>query len=166
MDSTLANCGYGSVNVSSAILLDIQLETYDAVLPEMIVFPIFVTLFGISLTVSLLCLYYLFKNWKQDLGHYVVTAFSLSITLCNIAAFVLKAMTVTHHLHVLVCGTDFLPTFQVGDFEGSEKLANVFVPTFLWITDGFLLYRTWVIWFQRRIFILIPALVYLASVAE
>jgi len=134
------------------------------VLPEMAVFPLFSLLFGVSLTVSLLCLYYLFKNWKQDPGHYVVTTFSSILTLFNIIAFVLKSMTTVKHLHVLVCGTEFLPTFQVGEFEASDKFSNVLVPAFLWVTDGFLLYRTWVVWFQRRNFIIIPALVYLASV--
>jgi hypothetical protein len=132
----------------------------------------------------MVCLYYLFKNWRQDFGHYIVTAFSLAITLYNIATFVLKSMTITRHLYVLVCGTEYLGTFQLGDlFEQSLKLANVFVPTFLWITDGFLvrspliyvdgyrqsrlqLYRTWVIWFQRRTYILFPALVYIASVGK
>jgi len=38
------------------------------------------------------------------------------------------------------------------------------VPIFLWVSDAFLLYRAWVIWIHRRIFILFPTVVFVASV--
>src|ERR1700754_567024 len=96
---------------------------------------------GISLTVSLVCLYYLFKNWKANWAHRVITAFSSIITMWNIASFILRANALRQNIEFIFClgsSDNFLGTYFTGHSKVDSALKIAFVPAFLWLTDAFL----------------------------
>jgi len=67
---------------------------------------------------------------------------------------------------VLLFGLDKLETSTSSWDVSNAVLLLWLVPIFLWITDAFLLYRAWIIWIQHRVVIIIPALVFLASIVS
>jgi len=99
-------------------------------------FTIYVTLFDFSAVGSLICLYYLVKNWRNSAPHYIITAFSFILSSYNIFAFVLKSLSTQLGILLLHCpnlsSVPFEP-FVFGDHDGSQNaiLNIVVLPIFL-----------------------------------
>jgi len=153
-------------------------------------FCAFAVVFGLSLIPCFISLHYLFRNWKHNISHIVVTVFTVVISAFNIAIFGLRVLTMGTYFLDSLCpsqaGPDgispalaftltsvFIKFIHLGSpSESSDSFAVVsegaglslsLIPMFLWISDAFLLYRTWIIWVHHRKYTSLPALVYLAS---
>lgn len=114
--------------------------------------------------------------------------------MLNGVAFMLKAITVRNHISDIKCpavvATDVFELLAVkGDPESgvakkSLLFTVIFPVVFLWVTDVFLvrvsavdlalsclnivfkIYRVWVVWTDRRLFVLFPMFLFVASIGK
>jgi len=169
------------------VTIDVDLFDYlnDAILfamPEFIGFCFYVIIFGISLTASILSLHYLLNKWKKTPSHWIVATFTILICSINIALFGIRAASMAATIRSLNCpfptSTRIPPVLYPVDsiqrwiYNDSLALDRAYgflsasaIPIFLWISDAFLLYRSWVIWIHHRKYIALPAFTFFASVA-
>jgi len=123
------------------------------------------------MAIAVPCTFYLLRSSGRKIN-VLVTVFSITITIFNIAAIAMKTSSIIVTMNSLSCPASALPIPLVFEFlkleSGNLFISNfvsfVFPSAFLWVTDAFLVYRTWVIWMGRRRFIILPGLVYAASV--
>ena len=53
--------------------------------------------------ITLPCVVYLFKCWRNNLSHRIVTILSISVTAFNIATFVMRTITVANTISFATC---------------------------------------------------------------
>jgi len=178
---TVVNGSKATVDLES---FNVLYHTILSTLPEFIGFCFYTLIFGISLIVSILSLHYLIKKWKKTPSHLIVATFTFVISAYNIALFGISAAAMTANIAGLLCplqqqvrllDAGLQPVDRI-DWTSPELWDSVIsvsyeslfiaaIPTFVWITDAFLLYRAWAIWVHHRKYITVPALAFLASVA-
>jgi hypothetical protein len=107
---------------------------------------------------SLLCLGYLFKNWRRTSSHLITTVFTLLISTYNIVVFGMRTATVIGMVTLLMCPSmanvaeeftfHFVTPGAVLQLNGGPlgvalspiygNLSISVIPAFLWISDAFL----------------------------
>ena len=107
---------------------------------------------------SYIPLHYLFKTWRNNTSHIIVTGFTVLISLFNIAIFVLKAFAMANYARDALCPTsaDYggiiaielqskISVMEQSNARSFSKLNLIdiglslsLVPTFRWILDAFL----------------------------
>jgi hypothetical protein len=155
--------------VDYRLVLDQRGYITQVLVPEIIGFTVYTMIFGKtahavsafffihssdllvpSLLISLLCLYYLFKNRKGNI-HAIVTGFSVAISSYNCAIFALRWATIIAHGRLSTCPninnlglfSAFIvsasnPNNSFDDDQVSPLISDALIPIFLWISDAFL----------------------------
>jgi len=166
-----------SLDLDSFILLN---DAIVSNLRSFVGFCIYAVIFGLSLAACGLSMFYLLKRWKKTSSHMIVTVFTFVISSYNVALFVMRAVATAASLQDLICpaaytlDTSYMlkPKYNgllsesrdVASNSGvSGPLVFTLIPIFLWVTDAFILYRTWSIWVRHRKYVVVPALAFLAS---
>jgi hypothetical protein len=96
---------------------------------------------GFSMAISILCIFYLIKNWKRNQAHIIVTCFSLVLTSLDIGGFVLKTISTQTLIVGLLCNPGVfypLDVFNIGGRVSSIAVTTIFCIGFLAISDAFL----------------------------
>lgn len=166
---------HGIPAVLPSRIIDLAYGGTTILLPEISGFIAFAILFGISLVASFFSLFFLAKRWKKTSSSLALTAFCLLITSFNIVIFVLKAITIVTKVKSTMCPSrsnialDYNLPFT-SRFDNSLAyefltLSVTIVPVFLWVSDAFLVYRTWIIWAHQRKYLALLILALLASIA-
>jgi hypothetical protein len=124
-----------------------------------------ITLPGFSSATSLLCLYYLFKYWKANASHYIITGFTITLSLYNFVTALLRAQAGYWD----DCSTFSALSVQLTRPDISEPIAPRtdiaipvgLVPLFLWLSDAFLVGCTSILWHKwlfTKTHIVVPGL--------
>jgi len=151
-----------------------------SLLPQITGFCAYSVIFGLSIAASILPLHYLLKNWRKTPSHLIVLAFTSLISSFNIVVFGLRVASIVASVKSILCPGITPPsiafilkpiyTIVLEDDLSLAGLHRIYIglslavlPTFLWISDAFLLYRAWVIWIGHRKYTIAPALILIAS---
>jgi len=132
---------------------------------------------GFALAVAALCFYHLIKRFEKRLAHFVIMGFSVLLLAANIIELVFFSQSFHQYVRFALgaaaasaSGNGGVPgpsVDEIGDeIEALAFAQDLFLPVFFWVTDAFLLYRAWVIWYGKRLALIAPYFLYFASLVS
>ncbi|PPR03192.1 hypothetical protein CVT26_008040 [Gymnopilus dilepis] len=116
-------------------------------------------MYGIYFTLTAICIHYIFNNRKRNWPVMIYLVVSLLVTTMFLAASAKYTELILLEMAANPLGTQKLS-------QRLDLLQQVAYSVKIWLADGLLIYRLWIVWLGSYLMILFPSVLFVGSFAS